>query len=123
MIGNGWCRAQCNDGRFFCKLNGYQKESSNHNDCKSACNNEPACTGFAASSTSNDDQNRCYLYGDVTGFSLNLTNSKDWIEFLNYPEEIKNTFKIQSSTGTSTKYQCFKRIMRDYQPTGKCLDV
>ena len=61
VIGNGWCRAQCNDGRFFCKLNGYQKESSNHNDCKSACNNEPACTGFAASSTSNDDQNRCYV--------------------------------------------------------------
>ena len=123
VVGNGWCRAQCNDGSFSCGLNGYRKEPSDANDCKSACNSEPACTGFAISDTSYDDPNRCFVYGDVTEFSHNLTNSNDWIEYLNYPEEIKNTFKIQSSTGGSENVRCFKRIMRYYQPTGKCLIV
>ena len=119
MVGNGWCRAQCNDRSFSCELNGYQKEPSDSNDCKSACNNEPACTGFAISDSTNDDPNRCYVYGDVTEFSLNLTNSNDWIEYLNYPEDIKNTFNIELSTGGSAEARCFKKMARKDQTNGK----
>ena len=113
MVGNGWCRAQCNDGSFSCELNGYQKEPSDSNDCKSACNNEPACTGFAISDSSNDDPNRCYVYGDVAKFSGNVAESNDWTEYLRYPKDIKTIFKIESSTGGDEKVRCFKRIKKE----------
>ena len=118
MIGNGWCRAQCQDGSYSCKLNGYRKESSNYDECKTTCNDESACTGFSISDSADEYPNRCYVYGDVAKFSGNFAESNDWTEYLRYPKDIKTIFKIESSTGGDEKVLCFKRIRKEDQPKG-----
>ena len=119
MVGNGWCRAQCKDGGYSCKVNGYRKDSSSYDECKITCNDESACNGFAVSDSSYGYPNRCYVYGDEAKFSQTITNSNDWTKYLRYPEDIKTIFKIESSGGVDQKVRCFKRIRKEDQPKGK----
>ena len=68
-MGDGWCRPECNIPEYDeynenndldeyyvppnpCFLNALTKDSSNPDECKSACDNEKGCTGFAISDSS-----------------------------------------------------------------------
>ena len=78
-MGDGWCRPECNVLRNVqprsCRLNALKKESSNPDECKSACDKEEGCTGFAISDSSFFYPNRCYIYGNFSSKNQGATSS------------------------------------------------
>lgn len=111
MVGNGWCRPNCNIRSSSCRLNGYLKKDSNHKDCKTYCYNEPSCTGYSISKPSYAYPNRCYVYGNIK--SEIVTSSNGWVPHQKYTQG-SVIYKTSGHRGVS----CFKRASK-YK--GKCM--
>ena len=60
-IGKGWCISDAGNN-----VNGYYKDESNVDECRTTCSQEPACTGYAISTQQDRDPNRCYVYGNIS---------------------------------------------------------
>ena len=102
LIGNGWCRAKCDNGRNTCLVNGIRKDSSDYEECKSACDGLSTCTGFAISDKFYSYPNRCYVYG-------NFTWEKYWHEWDAYPNT--KYMKIYGSNGGDSEVRCFQKLV------------
>ena len=95
------------------------KDSSDNDECKSACENKSACTGFAISNSGySSAPNRCIIYGNISSVSVdNLPNSDAWIAYTTLPYGFKG-FEVDSSSGYSG-VRCFKRLNQENQNDGK----
>ena len=109
FIGHGWCRSKCYaDGRY-CPINRYYKKDSNFNECKSACENEPACTGFDISNGTIFGTTYCFVYGNISSVNVvNWADSNNWNPFPKSTYGFKG-FEVHWSTGHSG-ISCFKRL-------------
>ena len=111
-MGHGWCRPKCHyfpDGYVLprsCRLNSYMKESSNPEECKSACENEPECTGFAISNSRFYYSNRCYIYGNFS--STNGAFSSNWIA------RPHSYYEVNSTNG-NVGIECYKNVKEEVE--------
>ena len=98
-VGVGWCSPYgCHQFNQSCRINGYYKDGSTYQECKTTCLNESTCIGFAISEqTYIAAPNRCYVYG-------NISFEDGQIGWIAYP---KNYFDIQTST-TSVGVHCYR---------------
>ena len=115
FIGYGWCRPNCDIKKSSCRLNAYKKQSSNYDECKSACNNEVDCTGFAISDSSYFYPNRCYMYGNLTSENkANWANPGKWRP----SHHSTNDNEVHTSSG-DWGARCFKSLAKQDQYKGK----
>ena len=111
LIGDGWCRPNCVVSDSDCRINAYRKESSNYEECKSACIDEEDCTGFAISditfwSSNGEVSKRCYVYGNIS--SEDTANWADPDVWSSYPYSTYG-FEVYSTNG-QRGIRCFKRL-------------
>ena len=118
LIGNGWCRTRCDVSDKICPINGYGKDPSSYDECKSACDNEIDCTGFAISNDIYRVPNRCGVYGNLTSVNVaKWTNPGAWFA---KPQSTYGFigFEVFSSNGQSG-VRCFKKLEEISQNEGK----
>ena len=117
FVGDGWCRSKCYENGHDCRINAYYKKDSNFDECKAACENESACTGFDIANSTFSVLNFCIVYGNIS--SVNVAK---WANYSNWTPLPRTTygykgFEIDSSTG-HPGIRCFKRLYED-QNDGK----
>ena len=118
LVGNGWCRSQRYVSGSPCIFDAYLKEPSNYYECKSACEKESACNGFAISSSTYSVPNRCFVYGNLSFDTVSGWNTPDdWIAY-NQSTFGFNGYEVDSSSDTSG-VRCFKRLNLQNQINGK----
>ena len=99
-MGHGWCRpVGCDVTSKSCRVNGFYKVESSHQECSTECLRETTCVGFAISEETYKYPNRCYVYGNI--WQENVPDG--WME---YHQE---HFDIHMSSG-SIGVTCYKRI-------------
>ena len=114
MVGNGDCRSSCNVIGDPCKINQFYKSSSNFDECKSACENEIACTGFDISW----GKKYCTIYGNISSVNVDTwKNPDDWRHIYRFTFGYEG-FKVNSSTG-KWGASCFKRLDEGRNNDGK----
>ena len=143
FVGYGWCRPQCyfktqnrysNSGQSSnesCRINGYRKESSNYDECKSTCENNLHCTGFAITDSAyryalpgDITLNECYIYGNFSSNDvINTTRPDLWIQHFH---SSPYGYKVYSSSIPKPDYpdqwgtlvRCFKRFEEESKYKG-----
>ena len=69
FVGKGWCRSEgCDVGNDKkCRVDGFFKDQVDLDDCRKACLQEPACTGFAYSNELHSKvPHRCFVHGSTS---------------------------------------------------------
>ena len=95
-IGDEFCRpAGCDISSSSCRVNGYWKDESNYEECKTECISDLACIGIAVSDDTYNYPNRCYVYGTVS-------SKVGWNSYL------QNYFDVHTSTGRNG-VDCYRR--------------
>ena len=123
MIGDGWCRPECKIPEYDeynenneldeyyvppnpCFLNALTKDSSNPDECKSACDNEEGCTGYAISDSSYTYPNKCYIYGNFSSKNQGATSS--WTAKPHSFIEIHSSSGFNSNNPSHKSIKCWK---------------
>ena len=109
-VGGGWCRPDgCNINDSDCRVDGKYKFSSNSMECRTACELEPLCSGYAISTKHAFDQNKCYVHGDFTKTNpFGLHKSNGWRnaseQFMLTPE-----YHLPTKTDGGRDRNCFRK--------------
>ena len=100
----------------------YSKYQSHYDECKSACENESACTGFSISNSTHAAPNLCVVHGNVSSFNAEYwANSDAWIVKDRLTYGFKG-FEVHSSKN-NPGVRCFKRQYQDYLNIGEFSDL
>lgn len=118
MVGDGFCISRCYAMGVPCAITRYYKRSSDYDECKSTCKNEPACSGFALSDNTFKFPNYCFVYGNISSIMVaNWANPGAWKGIHKSSYGFKD-FKVQLSDGKSG-VQCFKRLDNESHNNGE----
>ena len=117
-MGIGYCRSQCYVNGDACYINSYFKNPSNNDECKFACENESACTGYSIFGSNSFSPNRCEVYGNISADNVaNWVNSESWIPAYESTYGFKG-FEIYS-TSDHPDVRCFKKLENETQDDGR----
>ena len=69
FLGSGWCRPDDCDviKDRQCRVDGFFEDNIDFDECKTACLQEPTCTGFSYSNEQHSKApNRCFVHGNIS---------------------------------------------------------